>query len=70
MTILDECIINSEVYYRPSDAAKRLGITTRWLQYDRSHKRTLPFTRLGNQVLYKGADLLATLDRNRVGGEG
>ena len=69
MTLTDKSIISPEVYYRPPEAARRLGVSTRWLQYDRSTKRSLPFSKLGNQVLYKGADLLATLERNRIGGE-
>ncbi len=61
--------INPEAYYRPLDAAKRLGVSARWLQYDRSGKQLIPFHKLGKQVIYFGSDLLNTLEKSRISTE-
>lgn len=66
----DATIINPATYYRPPAAAKCLNVSVRWLQYDRSTKRQIPYSKLGNQVVYCGADLLYALKTSRMGGEG
>lgn len=64
----ENLIIVPELVYTPDAAAKRLGISSRWLQQDRTGKRLLAHIKIGHFVRYRGADMLEFLDANRVGG--
>jgi hypothetical protein len=50
-------------------AAACLGLATASLEVDRCRRRwKIPHFKIGGRVLYRESDLLAFLDRHRVGG--
>ncbi len=65
---LENLNILPDLVYTPEQAAERLGVKPRWLQLDRSGKRTLAYIKIGRLVRYRGQDLLKFLDANRVDG--
>ena len=64
--IIDPRAIDPEVLYSPAAVAELLGKSIPTLAYRRYAKSGCPFTRIFGRVYYKGADLLAEFERNRV----
>lgn len=58
--------INSEQYYRPSADELRQIAAVQTLAAWRHKKIGPPYILSGSRVLYKGADLIAWLNANRV----
>ena len=48
--------------------AEYLGVTTRYLQHDRSTRRKIPFIKIGHLVRYDPNDLDAFIASAKVGG--
>ena len=51
-----------------SEAAKYLGMSLAWMQQDRGGKRRVPYIKIGRAVRYRVADLIAFVERCKVGG--
>ena len=58
-----------EILYLPEEAAKKLRVTTRWLQLDRSTKRQVPYIKIGHFVRYRRSDVIKFLEKNIIGGQ-
>lgn len=52
----------------PEVAADELNVSTRFLQLDRSTKRSIPFIKIGRFVRYRRDDLIQYLNSNVIGG--
>jgi hypothetical protein len=50
------------------EAAKYLGMSLAWMQQDRVGKRRVPYIKIGRAVRYRVADLIAFVERCKVGG--
>lgn len=64
--------IDPDIYYRPQETELRQIAATQTLAAWRHQGRGPAYTLSGSRVLYKGVDLLAWLDANRIeagGGE-
>jgi len=59
-------IIEHSKYYRPKDPELRQIAAAQTLAAWRHQGRGPAYTLSGSRVLYKGADLLAWLDTNRI----
>lgn len=55
--------------FNSQQAAKKLHVSTRFLQHDRVTKRRIPFIKIGRFVRYREEDLEKFLESNRYGGE-
>ena len=65
--ILEQCMkIEPEQYYRPSAEELRQIAAVQTLAAWRHKKVGPPYTLSGSRVLYKGSDLIAWLDANRI----
>jgi len=53
----------------PKDTANFLQVTPRFLQHDRTHKRSIPFIKINQLVRYDRSDLNAFIERSKIGGE-
>lgn len=53
----------------PDGAAKKLNVSTRFLQLDRVTKRRIPFVKVGRFVRYRMDDLDTYIERSIIGGE-
>jgi len=51
------------------DVAKEFQLTERFLQHDRTHKRSIPFIKINRLVRYDRSDLNAFIERSKIGGE-
>jgi hypothetical protein len=59
---------HSKALLTPAGAAKRLAVTLRNLQHDRSTSRKIPFIKIGHLVRYDPDDLDAFIASAKVGG--
>ena len=50
------------------DAANILQVTPRFLQHDRTHKRTIPYIKINKLVRYDKSDLQEFIERSKKGG--
>jgi hypothetical protein len=51
-----------------TEAAKYLGMSLAWMQQDRVSRRRVPYIKIGRAVRYRVADLIAFVERCKVGG--
>ena len=56
------------IVFNSEQAAKKLHVSTRFLQHDRVTKRLIPFIKIGRFVRYREEDLERFLEENRHGG--
>lgn len=58
-----------QTLFTTEDTARFLNVTTRFLQYDRLNKRSIPFIKINNLVRYDKSDLEAFIEKSKIGGE-
>lgn len=61
----DSAEVVSTLLLTYAEAAKRLGVTTRWLE-DQVQQRRVPHHRLGRQVRFTMSDITTILEESRV----
>jgi len=54
--------------FTSKDTSNYLHVTERFLQHDRTHKRTIPFLKINNLVRYDKKDLDAFIESAKIGG--
>lgn len=57
--VINGVTLNPDQYDEPGEAAQALGMKAQTLATHRCRPGTIPFTKLGRRVRYRGADLIA-----------
>lgn len=57
--------VEPEVWYSADEVAEAMGVSKKTLDLERSRGNGAPFSKIGRRVYYKGADLMALMEKRR-----